>query len=149
MANIFNVAQHILHQSGEMSAWKLQNLCYYAQAWVLAQTGEPLFAEDFEAWSNGPVCRRLYQVIKGSPTVSVNDIPEDIQDGSFLSEEQVDIINCMLDQYEDFQLFEFAKEHSKDQSPWKIARGNRPSGVLCGDIIEKENMLNFFKQTIN
>ena len=148
MANIFNVAQHILQKSGEMSAWRLQNLCYYAQAWVLAQTGEPLFAEDFEAWSNGPVCRSVYRLIKNSPAVLPDDIPGDTQGNDFISEEQANIIDHMLERYGKYQLFEFAKEHSKDHSPWKIGRGSRPNGVLCGDIILKENILNYFGQAI-
>lgn len=39
---------------------KLQKLVYYAHAWWLAQTGQPLFEEDVEAWPWGPVIRNLY-----------------------------------------------------------------------------------------
>ena len=43
---------------------KLQKLCYYAQAWHLAFTGEKLFPNDFEAWAHGPVCRELWNTFK-------------------------------------------------------------------------------------
>jgi hypothetical protein len=36
MTTIFDVAKYILQQRGEMTAMKLQKLCYYAQAWSLA-----------------------------------------------------------------------------------------------------------------
>src|SRR5262245_10857739 len=40
---------------------KLQKLCYYAQGLFLAEQGNPLFPEDFQAWNYGPVCPSLYQ----------------------------------------------------------------------------------------
>ncbi len=43
-----------------ISNLKLQKLVYYAQAWHLAVTGEPLFLDDLEAWKHGPVVRSLY-----------------------------------------------------------------------------------------
>jgi uncharacterized phage-associated protein len=39
---------------------KLQKLLYYAQAHYLANTGEPLFSNDLEAWRLGPVVREVY-----------------------------------------------------------------------------------------
>lgn len=32
VASIFDVARYILHELGSMNTWKLQKLCYYAQA---------------------------------------------------------------------------------------------------------------------
>lgn len=43
-----------------ISNLKLQKLVYYAQAWHLAITGEPLFADRIEAWPHGPVAPSLY-----------------------------------------------------------------------------------------
>ena len=56
MASVFDAAKYILEKMNTISAWKLQKLCYYAQAWALAWTGEPLFQEDFEAWAAGVPC---------------------------------------------------------------------------------------------
>lgn len=39
---------------------KLQKLVYYAHAWWLARTGNPLFDDDIEAWPFGPVVRNVY-----------------------------------------------------------------------------------------
>ena len=38
-----------------MEAMKLQKLVYYAQAWALVWSGEPLFPDAIEAWDYGPV----------------------------------------------------------------------------------------------
>lgn len=52
---VFDVAEYILEQHGEMTSMKLQKLVYYCQAWHLAWSDEPLFRESIEAWANGPV----------------------------------------------------------------------------------------------
>ncbi|MCI4659548.1 Panacea domain-containing protein [Cryobacterium zhongshanensis] len=67
--SIFDVAEYILAEKGEMSTMKLQKLLYFAQAWAITWTGEPLFAEDFEAWASGPVCRELYEMHQGEYSV--------------------------------------------------------------------------------
>lgn len=50
MATVFDVAAYILEKKGEMTAWKLQKLVYYSQAWSLVWDQRPLFAERIEAW---------------------------------------------------------------------------------------------------
>ena len=75
MATVLDVARYILDHVGETSAWKLQKLCYYAQAWSIAWTEKPLFAEEFEAWRNGPVCPVLFRLHQGQFTVKPEDIP--------------------------------------------------------------------------
>ena len=45
MADVFDVAKYILSQKGSMSTWKLQKLCYYAQAWHYTWTEKPFFSK--------------------------------------------------------------------------------------------------------
>src|SRR5258706_8501500 len=40
-----------------ISGKRLQKVLYYAQAWSLVWDQESLFADDFEAWREGPVAR--------------------------------------------------------------------------------------------
>jgi hypothetical protein len=63
-ATVFDVAAYILEKKGEMSAWRLQKLVYYSQAWSLVWDERPLFDEPIQAWANGPVCLAL----SGIPT---------------------------------------------------------------------------------
>ena len=60
-AGVLDVAAYILMKRGRLSAWKLQKLCYYAQAWSLVWDDECLFTERIEAWANGPVVPFLYK----------------------------------------------------------------------------------------
>ena len=62
---ITTLAGYVLKNYGPMSHLKLQKLLFYCQAYHLAYFKEPLFDEDFEAWVHGPVCRIIYDSLKG------------------------------------------------------------------------------------
>ena len=47
-------------QGDSLSNLKLQKLLYYAQGFHLAIKNEPLFDEDIEAWTYGPVVPSVY-----------------------------------------------------------------------------------------
>lgn len=56
---------------GEM---KLHKLLYFAQRESFVQTGEPLFSEEFEAWTYGPVMVEIRQLYKdGQLTHGISD----------------------------------------------------------------------------
>lgn len=143
MANIFSTARYILAKCGPMSTWKLQKLCYYSQAWSLAWTGEPLFDEDFEAWSNGPVCPELFRVHKGLFTVSLNDIPAARESLPALTEDQTDTIDRVLDTYGSWAPYEL-REQSHEERPWKNARGDLQIGEPGNERIEKSAMGEYY-----
>jgi uncharacterized phage-associated protein len=65
-----DVAEYLLQRAGPMSAFKLQKLVYYCDAWHMVHAGGPLVREDFEAWVNGPVVPALFQQHKGRYTVT-------------------------------------------------------------------------------
>lgn len=62
MASVFDVAQFILDELGEMTAMKLQKLVYYSQAWHTVWADGELFKNRIEAWRDGPVCPDLWKV---------------------------------------------------------------------------------------
>ena len=51
-------------EDAELSNLKLQKLLYYAQGHHLALYGQPLFREDLQAWSHGPVVPSVYREFK-------------------------------------------------------------------------------------
>ncbi|MER8916208.1 DUF4065 domain-containing protein [Mesorhizobium sp. M0761] len=61
MANVFDVAQFILDEQGELSAMKLQKLVYYSQAWHMVWADDQIFHNRIEAWKDGPVCPDLWR----------------------------------------------------------------------------------------
>lgn len=139
MASINDVAKYILESKGKMSTWKLQKLCYYSQAWAIAWTEKPLFDEDFQAWSNGPVCPELFNLHRGM--YSISDIGKG--NSSLLSEDEKDTINTVLSEYGDMQPYDL-RELTHQEPPWKNARGNVPEGEPCRNIITKESMGEYY-----
>ena len=138
MASVFDVAKYILEKQGTISTWKLQKLCYYSQAWALAWSdGSPLFNEDFQAWSNGPVCKDLYDTHKGEYLVASTSFL--CGDMSNLTEDEIDTIDTVLESYGDKTPF-WLREQSHEEAPWKDARGHLPEYARSRKIITKESM---------
>lgn len=65
MSTIFEIADHILANTPYgLSNRELQKLLYLAQGFHLAQSGEALFQEDFQAWKHGPVNSGIFHKYK-------------------------------------------------------------------------------------
>jgi len=141
MATVFDVAHYILEKKGSMTTWKLQKLCYYAQAWSLAWTGKPLFNEDFQAWTNGPVCPELYYQHRGKFTIGVAELQQG--NSSALTDDQKDTINIVLNGYGDMAPYDL-REQTHQESPWVSARGNLAPDATCDTIITKNSMGDYY-----
>lgn len=140
MARVFDVAKYILTKTGRVSTWKLQKLCFYAQAWALAwHDNEPLFNEDFEAWANGPVCRSLYNEHRGMYMIQVDELKRgDIQQ---LTKPQIDDIDAVLDFYGDKDPY-WLREQTHSEDPWMEARrrGKCAEAEPCDEVITKDEI---------
>lgn len=141
VASVFDVAKCILHELGSMSTWKLQKLCYYAQAWSLAWTETPLFDEDFEAWANGPVCQELYYALQGKLVMEESDITCGSIDN--LTEDEIDTIDIIIRDYGNMAPFEL-RELSHSEEPWINARNGLPEGAGCNTVIGKRSMGKYY-----
>lgn len=145
MITIFNVADYILKKTGQITSMKLQKLAYYSQAWSLAWDDEPLFAEDFQAWANGPVCPELFKRHKGHFRLP-SDFFGDTGSGT-LSQEQIDTIDIVLKDYASMTPRELSDLTHRER-PWKEARGGTPPGMPCENIIEKDVMRDYYSGII-
>jgi len=134
MPTVFDAAKYFLDKLGPMTTWKLQKLCYYAQAWTLAWDGVELFPEDFEAWSNGPVCPELFQKHKGLFTIESKDLL--IGNPDTFNETQRENLEVICADYGDKDAYWLrAQTHMED--PWKDARGDAPIGAPGSVVIPK------------
>lgn len=131
MANVYDVAEHILRKAGSMTAMKLQKLVYYSQAWHLAWTENPLFAEKIQAWRDGPVVQELFDLHRGhfriEPGFFANLIqPRTVQN---LTQDETDVVNRVIDFYGKHDPHWLSQlTHLED--PWKKARAK----CLAGDL---------------
>jgi uncharacterized phage-associated protein len=141
MATVFDVAKYILHKCGRMSTWKLQKLCYYAQAWHLAWTEAPIFNEDFQAWANGPVCPELFHAHQGKFIIQEGDLKKG--DISNLTADQMESIDIVLGGYADREPFDL-REQTHAEAPWQIARGDIPENERSQEVISKSSMGEYY-----
>lgn len=144
MACILDVAKYILSKKGNMTAMKLEKLCYYSQAWMLAWEEIPMFEDDFEAWANGPVSRRLFNLHRGKFIVSSADISAEYGRTN-LDDTQVDVIDRILDYYGDKEP-NWLSELTHLERPWKDARARAHAapGEYCDEVILKSDMMDYY-----
>ncbi len=140
MANVFDVARYILEQRGNMSAMKIQKLCYYCQAWSWVWDDAPLFEEEFHAWANGPVCKELFNRTRGQYSVKAEDETGGLNN---LTDEQIETINIVLNHYADHDA-QWLSQLTHLEAPWKMARVGVPAGAGCDAVISKESMANYY-----
>ena len=139
MATVFDVAQYILAQAGEMTAMKLQKLVYYAQAWSLVWDQRPLFDERIEAWANGPVSPDLYKQHAGNFLVS------EIKVGNTTALDNIaqETINAVLEYYGDKHP-QWLSDLTHSEAPWLDARGDTPAGERSNAPITLAAMAEYY-----
>ncbi len=148
MANIFDVSKYILDTvGGSISTMKLQKLCYYAQAWTLVWNNKkPLFAQNFQAWRDGPVCRELFNLHRGKFVISANDIPYDTLEDN-LTEHEIRFIQKIIDFYGD-KSADWLSALTHQERPWQEARekcGVR-NGEHCEAIISNDSLYDYYSK---
>jgi len=147
MASVFDVAKYIVNKIGPVTTMKLQKLVYYSQAWNLAWDDVPLFAEDFEAWTNGPVCPDLYRKHKGKFIVDESFLENDAHPDS-ITPKEMNTIDAVLEFYGDKEPH-WLSELTHLERPWREARGDCPIGYPSGSIINKALIHEYYSSLIN
>jgi uncharacterized phage-associated protein len=134
---------------------KLQKLVYYAQAWALALLERPLFEEDLEAWTHGPVVPSLFEQFKDN---GLEALPYPDEVPLFDSEVEI-LLEEILDVYGHLPVRQLEKL-IQNEAPWKIARGARPEEpeegdrpeepeeILATTPISKETMKTYYQELL-
>ena len=138
----FDIANYFLSLSDEdsgdyMSNLKLQKLVYYAQGIHLAMYGKPLFDEEIEAWTHGPVIPDLYHLYKGHGDMAIpKPATIDLSKYSPQVKETLDEVYKVLGQYSAWKL----RTMTHDEFPWSNAYQKGQ-----GTLISQEEMRSYFK----
>ncbi|MHB1313946.1 MAG: Panacea domain-containing protein [Christensenellales bacterium] len=142
MPTIFDVAKYILSKKGSMSTMKLQKLCYYSKAWSMVWDDDRLFNQQFQAWTNGPVCKDLFDAHKGRYRIDEKSLDRFLS-GCELTEKQKSNINNVLDYYgkKDSQWLSTLTHMEK---PWNEARIGYSDGENCEKAITEESMKRYY-----
>lgn len=137
---VLNVAKYILEKQGEMTAMKLQKLCYYAQAWSLVWDERPLFNARIEAWANGPVCLDLYKTHRGKFLIGSKVIDGDT---SNLDSDAIETIDAILKTYGD-KSASWLSALTHKEAPWLNARNGLPEGERGSNEITYAAMAEYY-----
>ncbi len=135
-----DVAYYILDRHA-MTAMKMQKLVYYAQAWHLARTGGPLFAEPIEAWVNGPVVRELYDQHRGQFSLS----GWQSGDPTALSRGQRTLLDEILGTYGQ-RSAAWLSQLTHGEEPWQSARKGISDSARSAAIIDPAVMERYYRR---
>ncbi len=117
-----------------MSAYKLQKLLYYVQAWSLSRRGRPAFSDEVRAWADGPVVKAVYK--RFSTWRYVHDVvPSDDR----LSNEDKEHAYSVWTLYREYSGDELS-EMTHKEGPWIRARFGYPDGKWSDVRISHEDM---------
>lgn len=126
-------------EAGEtISHLKVQKLVYYAQAWHLANYGFPLFEEEIEAWTHGPVVLSVWNKFKG---YGYEAIPP--QGEARIGEDVADFLEAVFDRYGQLGAKTLERK-THEEYPWKEARGSLPLEERCKTPISKMLMRDWY-----
>jgi len=141
-----DVAAYILSKQPKKSpltAWKLQKLVYYSQAWSLVWDEQPLFKEKILAWANGPVVKELYDLHKGQ--FYVQELAKGNADR--LSANQKDTVDHILGAYGD-KSAQWLSDLTHRETPWIEARHGLDPGER-GEVEMRLAMMDEYYSGLN
>lgn len=141
--SVLDVAAYIfetwLKTRKPLTAWKLQKLIYYCQAWSLVWDEEPLFYEKILAWANGPVVPELYEIHKG--LFYINDWK--FGNSKKLSQNQKDTINKVLEAYGN-KTAQWLSDLTHMEDPWMQAREGLSPGERGNEEIKISSLYEYY-----
>jgi uncharacterized phage-associated protein len=133
MVTVFDVAEFILREQGEMTAMKLQKLVYYSQAWHIAWDDDVLFENKIEAWRDGPVCPDLWR--EHANQFRINRISRGRP--SELSDREKKNIRKVLKFY-GHRSAQWLSDLTHKEAPWRNARrGCAPNAASDAEITQR------------
>ena len=130
---------------GEIGSKKLQNLCYYAQAWSYALRDKSLFIGPFQAWVHGPVNRKLWDTFKDIAyrDITVDDfVARGIQTSPFSPEEEAfpERVWVTYGPFSGYQL----EELTHSETPWIEKREGLGIYQSSSRVISSKTMKEFY-----
>lgn len=120
----------------------LQKLVYFAQGYALGMLGHPLFADDIEAWTYGPVVPKLYRPLK---RYGSNHVTEDLPTRGLILDgnPSAGVIRKVTDDLSGLSESQLMRLSCADGSPWSATW--RDSLGRC-DVIPLWQMALYFAE---
>lgn len=142
--SVFDVADFIIQRSTgeEMSALKLQKLCFYSFGWYAHLTGESLFDEEFYAMEYGPVIGELLTAHATRKTVSRDVLMPQLavregyrEDLGAYTEQVLGAVCRHYGQFDAWRLVEMTHSETVWSAAWKKRKQGSKRGTLSRSSI--------------
>jgi uncharacterized phage-associated protein len=133
----------------------LLKVLYFAHAWHLAKTGNPLVAQPFEAWKHGPVSRVVYDQYKGFGRRPIDKKAESfdpillkfVQTPYFFDADTTAMLNNVFDYFIKFRPFQLSELTHEKGSPWDIIWSEAQNRAVPGMFIPNNLILSWFQRS--
>jgi uncharacterized phage-associated protein len=147
MQSALNVAKYFLRcvdrEAGDtISVLKLQKLLYYAQAWSLVLRNQPLFWENIQAWSHGPMVCDVWDYYK---EYKHTDIPTPEQCELDFSDSELEVLEEVWNTYGELSARQLEKL-TQSEEPWIEARKGIDPGAKSQEFISHEIMKSYYEK---
>ena len=119
---------------------KLQKLVYYAQAWALALLDRPLFEEDFQAWTHGPVVPSVWQRFREHGWDAL-PAPEEVAE---FDPETEALLLDVSNAYGELSAHSL-EELTHREDPWLLTRRGLSPELRCTTPMSKERMREYYR----
>ena len=121
--NAITVAQYIIQKCDEdgfpiQGCFHLLAIMYNIQKRFLAERRKPLFEDDFEAWSSGPVIPSIYRKWCSSPAIPLTLY--DHKDFQEIKNKDKGLINTLLEELEKIESYKLVFDIRSEHSPWRM-----------------------------
>lgn len=129
-------------EEDEVSNLKLQKLLYYAQGHHLARYGRPLFREQVQAWSHGPVVPEAYRAFKRFGAAPLELTESDNFSWDDVDADTAQFLGEVWNTYGGYSAGRL-RNMTHDESPW---RDNWRGDDDRGAVISVGDMQAYFRQ---
>lgn len=113
----------------ELSNLKLQKLLYYAQGQYLARHGRPLFQDEIQAWSHGPVVPSVYHEFKTFGSGDLQLSPDDPFQFTDVDEDTEAFLSRVWNTYGGYAAWRL-RNMTHEERPWQDHFDGRRSSVI-------------------
>jgi uncharacterized phage-associated protein len=133
----------------------LLKVIFFAHAWHLAKTGEPLVGQPFEAWQYGPVNRVVYDQLKGQGSSAISERARvlNVETAAYeiavlrdIQEDTLRLMRNVFDYYSQFDAFRLSKLTHIEGSPWDQVWNAATRRAVPGMVISDASIRDWFQR---
>jgi len=136
---------YIFERAEEVTPLALQKLLYYVQGLYMVNYGKPLFSEDCQAWTHGPVYEKVYEMFKSFAYSPIDDKRFVVLKEKFheLGADEKEIIDLVINTFGTYS-GKTLESITHKEAPWFNAYVEKCEIDYFNEVITKESIKEYF-----